>query len=342
MKNRVVFFLPKGALFEATTYYCNLIRDAIKKIEEVDEVLYIDAIDKIHIEDTVVTIRINDPFAVFGKCKKVIHWFQGIAPEERIMTGDGSLFSRLAAVKYSLMEFILLRKPFFFFFVSQAMKEHYTKKYRTNLDGASAIMPCYNIPLDKRSFMIENKYNAPNFVYAGGILNWQCVKESLQVYKAFQQYYPNATFTILTKDTSRAYSLINEVGADDVLVKYVPIELLQDELSKYKYGFLLRRDHIVNKVSTPTKMNSYLSAGVIPIYTTIVDDFNRNIDLGKFEIKFDSLNVDSILVKLLEFEAETVDSNLIFQMFKNVFQTYYNDLKHVEGISAKLKHYLTV
>ncbi|MNH27648.1 hypothetical protein D3C79_877700 [compost metagenome] len=89
-------------------------------------------------------------------------------------------------------------------------------------------------------------------------------------------------------------------------------------------------------------MNSYLSAGVIPIYTTILDDFGRYIDLGEFEIKFDSLNVDSILVKLLEFEAKTVDSNLDFQTFKNVFQTYYNDLKHVERISAKLKNYLAV
>ncbi|PUV22965.1 hypothetical protein [Sphingobacterium athyrii] len=342
MKNRVVFYLPKGALFEATAYYCDLIKSAVKNIEEINEVLYAESIDEIHSEDIVVTIRINDPFIVSGKCRKVIHWFQGVAPEERIMMGKGSLYSRFAATKYFLMELILLRKPVFFFFVSQAMKEHYAKKYKTDLNERSAIMPCYNIPLNIDSFMVEGKYSTASFVYAGGILNWQCVRESLEVYKAFKQYCPKATFTILTKDSGRANKLIKEVDVSGVFVKFVPLESLQEELGKYKYGFILRKNHIVNKVSTPTKMNSYLSAGVIPIYTTAVADFDRNIDLGNFELKFDSLNVDSIVTKLLEFEEKSIDCNLIFQTFKKVFQQYYDDVKHIEMIRGKLKHYLAV
>lgn len=333
--------MPKGALFEATAYYCDLIKNAVKKIEGVSEVLYIESIDEIDSQDIVVTIRINDPFIVSRKCKKVIHWFQGIAPEERIMMGKGSLFSRMAAIKYYIMEFILLRKPFLFFFVSQAMKEHYANKYKQNLNERSIIMPCYNIPLNIQSFMVEGKYNTPSFVYAGGILNWQCVKESLELYNAFKKYCVNATFTILTKDSEKANALIEEVGANDVFVKFVPLELLQEELSKYKYGFILRREHIVNKVSTPTKMNSYLSAGVIPIFTTAVADFDRNIDLGDFELKFDSFSLDSMLTRLLEFEEKSINSNLVFQAFKKVFQLYYNDLKYVELICGKLKYYIT-
>lgn len=340
MENRVVFYLPKDALFEATVYYCNLIKQAIEEMVAVGEVLYVRSIDEICKEDIVITIRIDDPFLLFKRCKKIIHWFQGIAPEERVMIGNGSLYSRLAALKYGVMEFLLLRKPYFFFFVSEAMKEHYERKYRIDLNGRNVIMPCYNIALDKRSFEHENKYDTPTFVYAGGILNWQCVEESLMIYKAFKKIHSSATFTILTKDRDKTQALINKVGAKDVFVKFVPLQALQEELSKYKYGFLLRKQHVVNKVATPTKMNSYLAAGVIPIYTSVVMDFDRNINLGAFEIKCDTVDIGLLTNKLVEFENKIIDLNYVFSTFQKVFQEYYNDLKYKHKITEQLIHYL--
>ncbi len=340
MENRVVFYLPNDALFEATAYYCNLIKQAVEEIVAAGEVLYVSSIDEICKEDIVITIRIDDPFLLFNKCKKIIHWFQGIAPEERVMIGNGSLYSRLAALKYSVMEFILLRKPFFFFFVSEAMKEHYEKKYGIDLNGRHVIMPCYNIALDKSSFDHENKYDKPTFVYAGGILNWQCVQESLMIYKAFKEIHSTATFTILTKDSDKAMTLIQKVGAKDVYVKFVPLQSLQEELGKYKYGFQLRKRHVVNRVATPTKMNSYLAAGVIPIYTSVVQDFDRNINLGAFEIKCDTVDIGLLTTKLLKFENKVIDVNYVFSTFQKVFQEYYNDLKYKQKIREQLIHYL--
>ncbi|WP_367329717.1 hypothetical protein [Sphingobacterium multivorum] len=340
MENRVVFYLPKDALFEATTYYCNLIKQAVEEIAPVEEVLYVSSIDEILKEDTVITIRIDDPFLLFKRCKKIIHWFQGIAPEERILMGKGSLYSRLAALKYGIMELILLKKNYFFFFVSEAMKEHYEKKYRIDLTGRHVIMPCYNIALNKRSFEYAYKYTKPKFVYAGGVLNWQCVEESLMIYKAFKQIYLDATFTILTKDSDKANALIQKLGAKDVFVKFVPLKSLQDELSMYKYGFLLRKQHVVNKVATPTKMNSYLAAGVIPIYTSVVDDFDRNINLGEFEIKCDTIDVGLLTTKLVNFERKNIHLSDVFSTFERVFEEYYNDLKYKQKIKELLIHYL--
>ncbi|MFH4294131.1 hypothetical protein WAJ58_23570, partial [Acinetobacter baumannii] len=61
-------------------------------------------------------------------------------------------------------------------------------------------------------------------------------------------------------------------------IKYVSLENLDTELLKYKYGFLIRENHIVNNVATPTKMNSYLANGIIPIYLSFIDHFKVNFN----------------------------------------------------------------
>lgn len=41
----------------------------------------------------------------------------------------------------------------------------------------------------------------------------------------------------------------------------MPVSQLNEEHAKYKFGFLLRMDDVVNNVATPTKYNSYLTLG---------------------------------------------------------------------------------
>lgn len=340
MKNRVVFYLPKNALFEATTYYCNLIKRAILILPISYEVVYVDQLSDICQDDIVITIRIDDPFKLFGKCKKIIHWFQGIAPEERVLADDNSFYSRLASFKYMIMEYILMRKVDLPFFVSDAMRAHYERKYNYKLSERFVIMPCYNIALDENSFFVNQKYERPNFVYAGGILKWQCIEETLSVFKTFKTRVPKATLTILTKDIENALSLAKVIGCEDVNVKFIPLELLQSELSRYKYGFLLRKDHVVNRVSTPTKMNSYLSAGIIPIYTSAVEAFEENIDLGDFELKFNNLNIEEIVSNLILMENKIIDPNSVLIEYKRVFESFYNDEFYINEISNQFQKYI--
>lgn len=340
MKNRIVFYLPKDALFEATIYYCNLIKRAILILPKSFEVVYVDQLSDISQDDIVITIRIDDPFKLFGKCKKIIHWFQGIAPEERLLANENSFYSRLASFKYMIMEYILIRKVDLPFFVSEAMRTHYERKYKFKLSERFVLMPCYNIALDENSFFVNQKYEQPNFVYAGGILKWQCIEETLSVFKAFKDRVPQATLTILTKDKEKALSLVKIIDCEDVDVKFIPLELLQSELSRYKYGFLLRKDHVVNKVSTPTKMNSYLSAGIIPIYTSAVQAFEQNIDLGDFELKFDTLDIEEIVSNLILMENKTIDASTVLMKYKKVFENFYNDEFYINKIGDQFQKYI--
>ena len=81
----------------------------------------------------------------------------------------------------------------------------------------------------------------------------------------------------------KANNLIEEHNIKTAYVKYVDLRDLNNELLKYKYGFLLRRDNLVNNVATPTKMNSYLACGLIPIFTDAITDYKDQINL-KFRL----------------------------------------------------------
>lgn len=49
--------------------------------------------------------------------------------------------------------------------------------------------------------------------------------------------------------------------------------MMSEALADVKFGFVLRNDVPVNRVATPTKLSSYLSAGVIPVFSKYLKDF---------------------------------------------------------------------
>ena len=115
---------------------------------------------------------------------------------------------------------------------------------------------------------------------------------------------------------------------------------LQDELNQYKYGFILRDNHIVNRVATPTKMNSYLSNYLIPIFSNTVDDFNRHIELGEFTIKAQyPLDARSIAKQIIDFENVSNDFSKYKSYVDRIFESHYNDEIYLGIIDSKIKNW---
>ena len=102
---------------------------------------------------------------------------------------------------------------------------------------------------------------------------------------------------------------------------------LDSELAKYKYGFLLREDHIVNHVATPTKMNSYLSVGVIPIFSDVIFDYNKNFNdfdnIIKLNSKLCAKKWSEIILKY-EDRKGVNDYDNFFNDLNEIFVNYYN------------------
>ncbi|MFL1894422.1 hypothetical protein ACJRPK_01890 [Aquimarina sp. 2-A2] len=336
MSKRIIFYLPKESINEATIYYTNLLKKAFE--EMCFEVIQTDNLKlQTSKKDLFFTIRIRDFISILCKKRtfKIMNWFQGITPEEYSLINKNSLKTKIISLILSNLEHLILNSSLFNVFVSDRMAEHYKAKYNY-CKRNYCVIPCYNKSLQKK-FFSQNYKKDLSFVYAGTLYEWQCFEETIKLYKEIEVTYPDASLTILTKDKEEARRIINEHNIKNFKVLFVSLENLDEELSKHQYGFLLRKDDIINNVATPTKMNSYLSVGVMPIFTNVIDSFNKNMDLKNFQILLDGKEDYSIKSSKVIEKNKVMDYELFYEVCNNLFQDYYNDVYYKNIIVNALK-----
>ena len=333
---RITLYLDPTSLNEATSHYINLLKRASKGLGHNFKISK--NILDIKNADVIMTVSTNHfiKALVFKPFSKKIFWSQGIDPEESMMKENNLLKYYLK----SFIEYIVLSLPSFKLFISHAMLNHYEQKYNF-ADKNYMIMPCYNLHYSEPLKKNLSRYQNPSFVYAGSLSVWQNIEETLQIFKFIENKIHNATLTLLTKENEKAKNLIKKYDIKNANVKYVDLKDLNDELLKYKYGFLIRKDNLVNNVSTPTKMNSYLACGLVPIFTNAITDYKDNINLNGFSLKMNSdSSIEEIAERIIDFEDTKIDFGNFDIEIKKVFNEYYNDNKYVEQIKVRLKEYL--
>lgn len=334
---RVALYIHPNSLNDATSHYIDIIEKAASNL---GYIFYItESVTKIKFNDVILTIVPNNflKALLMRPFSKTLFWSQGIEPEESWLR-ENNLFKYYAK---NIIEYTALRFSGMQFLVSESMLNHYKDKYGINLSNYQ-IMPCYNLPQKEEVNINLAKYNNPTFVYAGSLSAWQNIHETLQVYKYIENIIPEATLTLLTEENKKAKNLIEKYEIQNAQVRYVSLLDLNEELLKYKYGFLLRKDIKVNNVSTPTKMNSYLSSGVIPIYTDAIKDFLKHIDLNNFNIRLKSNNsIEEMANTILSFENNENDFSEFNIKIKKIFKSYFNDDKYIDQIKIKLRSYLS-
>ncbi|HTN36153.1 MAG TPA: hypothetical protein VL053_03710 [Arachidicoccus sp.] len=335
---KIKFYLPKGTINDATEYYCKLIERAF--IMEGFNVVWTVSINEIDDGDNLLTIRAIDLVSITANTKFTINWFQGIISEECKLLYSNPIKRFLFSKYYGFKEKKALSRANLCLFVSERMCSYYESKYKLTLKRKSIVIPCYNLPLNPELILSgTNRYRKLSFVYAGGLFAWQCIDETLLIFKEINKLNSNAELVILTGEQEEARKLVERLGLTNVIVKHVDLDKLQSELAKYKYGFLVRKEHIVNNVATPTKMNSYLAAGLIPIYTTVIDSFEKNINLEEFTLKVS--NTESYLKiakKIIAFDNSCrIAPTRLLDVYQKVFSSYYNDDLYMNELSKSVK-----
>lgn len=326
-------FLIDGDENDATDYYLHIISEAIR--ENNDECKKVYDLKSISNIDTVITIHPKAFFQIWKNNKRqpIIHWFQGLIPEEAMM-----LFENYPLKKYprnwlySFLERFILKRATFVFFVSEAMRQHYKEKYNYRKNNY-IIMPCFNQLLNKKAFN-ESRYKKTTFVYAGSMSKWQCIDETLQIFRSIKSEIPSANLTLLTKEKDEAQRFLDKYGLYDAQIKYIPYTELNNELNKYKFGFIIREDNPVNNVATPTKMNSYLANGVIPIYSDYIYDFKKNLSGYKNLITYNG-DINKCIQSIKH--LDDVSPINIYHEYTIIFNKYYNENMYVNMISEVLK-----
>lgn len=317
----------------ATEYYLRIIEKAILNIGE--KVAYIDHFSDISKDDYLIVIDVLPLIkAKIRRPKKIITWFQGIVPEEKLyFDRRNKYYIQLLYFIYNILEKYALNHSDLNIFVSDTMRKHYNKKYGYSKNNY-LVMPCFNSKLEPSAFSPE-KYDRATFLYTGNMSGWQRVPDMLALFKIIKQtMLPNAELIIFTPNQDEMRSLLKKMNVEAV-VKYVHYTQLNNEIKKYKYGFLIREDMVVNNVATPTKMNTYLANGIIPIYSDVIGDFKNVFKNLKYVIPVDK-DFGGI-EQILEIERKKLNGNEVKKDFEKVFEQYYNESYYIDIISEKLK-----
>lgn len=166
--------------------------------------------------------------------------------------------------------------------VSKKLLEHVAQKYGV-LEDKLQIVPCC-VPralvgehLERRQEMrrrlaLEDKLVV---VYAGGTDRYQCIPDACALFAGLARQREDVFWLILSWGDHELFRrCLGEYGVDNrrfrlmsVLQTDVHLHLLACDA-----GLLLREDHVLNRVASPTKFGEYLAAGVPVITTPYVGD----------------------------------------------------------------------
>jgi len=172
-----------------------------------------------------------------------------------------------------------------FFVVSKALKKHVIDYARGVENKQFFIIPCGIKETEiNREKSIKNrkeyrgKYgiaeNEVFFIYSGGVSPWQCIDESVSLFKAFNNNSPYKS-KMLILSGNRDY--ISKYESDRIIIDSYSGDEVRKVLCAGDYAFLLRGDYKTNHVAYPNKFLEYVSSGMRIIATNNVDDIARQI-----------------------------------------------------------------
>lgn len=219
-------------------------------------------------------------FFVSRRKRKICLELHGAFPEELKYYGE-----RLNPYIFSLVEKWILKKSCSIVYVSNQFKNYINSKYCFTSRVESFIIPTVasNVVKKENAENIEeirSKFNIQDddvvFLYSGSTKKWQKIELTLETISKIADN-PRYKFFLLTGYLEDMKCLLKKFGLDEH-PRIFALSLTPEEISGYytiaHYGFILRDEHILNQVASPTKLFEYLSYGIIPIMESLnIGDF---------------------------------------------------------------------
>ncbi len=318
----------------ATEYYYNIIKEAIVKASDFTEDVYEGEEFQAKRDDIIVVGSCLSFLRVWRKgYKNVITWFQGSLPEESYMRNHSTIRKKTL----EFIERLSLKHSKLVIFVSEAMKDHYENYYHIKIKNYY-VMPCFNTEFSMSETGNDGRYQTPTFTYVGGLSAWQCINETLALYKEIEKEFDfRCSLLILTPQKDEAEQLVIKAGITNYTIKTVHYTEIAGELHDVSFGFNLRQDNIVNRVATPTKLANYVANGVIPIVSSCVEDFVERSKSNPFIVVVHDMNDTGMVAKEIKRIIDTgIRYNEVYNACKDYFKDYYNVDYHIGRLTEKL------
>ena len=241
---------------------------------------------------------------------KTILDVHGAVPEEFELHHD-----RVNAELYGHIERQAVTQADLLIVVSENMCTHLQEKYPDQIQGQFVRLPIFKKIQSEPER--QPKPDQPHIVvYAGGLQKWQQIPKMIA---AIDQTIHQFKFRVFCPDPAAFINLLpSHLQANPALT--VGSKSSDEILEVYQgchFGFILREEHIVNRVACPTKLTEYLAMGVIPI----VD----SDQIGDFKaLGMQSISLEDFLVGRVPDPAalrEMVKKNLeVYQDLNNIYE----------------------
>ena len=270
------------------------------------------------------------PLIFTDKCVHLFLDIHGTVPEEERYAGR-----RLLSFVMGWVERAAFSRVAMVTCVTRAMERFYRQKYpKTSahflylpIFTAKVCIPANLVGVDKLRSSLGIPIDASIYLYSGGLQNWQNIAMMLQASKFLMQSRNNWCI-FLTNETE---ALAKQVKSNFGLIpeRMVITHAKPNELAYYyelaNFGFILRDNHILNRVANPTKLIEYLYFGIRPI--VLSEDIGDFISLG-----YEFIRVNEIAEMPVRLEKSEINRNISLELL--------NDVK-LANLSNLILRYLT-
>ena len=225
--------------------------------------------------------------------------------------------------------------------VTKALQEYATKTFSLNKNISFHIVPCAikasnSLHLERDAFRkkYRKKYNIADnelvFVYSGGISPWQCVEETVSMYKEISKNLSMPSRMLLF---SHNYEYLEKLtNGDDrfIIDSYGPEELYK-ALCAADFAFLLRKDNLTNNVAFPNKFLEYVECRLVIITTPYVHEIYNQVINYKLGIVVNNLKDYATIVEKSKstssYSETTAQEVLAHNSFKNCLLSFVEEIK---------------
>jgi hypothetical protein len=218
--------------------------------------------------------------------------------------------------------------------VSSGLEDYFRKKFNPKESFKFFRVPCsLSTELDVSDYMkyraeYRNQFGANEkdivFVYSGGIEPWQCVEETIALYKKIECSVTQSTkLCVFSYEIDKARELVS--NNENCIFKSYKSDELEKALCACDYAFLLRKDITTNHVAFPNKFLEYIKSYLRVIATPYVYDVSKQIETDNLgviiDMKDDEKAVEYVQKTLLEkITPETVSAVIQRNSFKETLK----------------------
>ncbi len=293
---------------------------------------YVTDLKNVNKKSLVVFPMGNDAFKYYLRgFHNIIFWQQGATADESFLRHKSNLRKKIL----NFMDCFIMKRAKLNVFVSLELQHYYESLIGRQLDRYSYIMPCFNDCYDKELVDIQKKdYKKHSFAYVGSLTDWQCFDETMDLFEKIQLILPDSNLKVLTFQKEEAAAIIRKKGIKNFVVKTVDKNDVKKELEDINYGFVIRKDILVNRVATPTKLSSYLAAGVLPIYSDCLKDFTQHC--GSLNLSF-CVKSNTTTREICDFVNLPKENGEIEKRVVDLFNSYYSQESHVKKLTTLIR-----